>query len=373
MIYLNQAATSWPKPQEVIRAMVHTLNNLPVGQQRSSDDFSQQDSADAVRTMLCRMMEADGGRVFFTANATQAANTIIRSLTRQGGTIVTTQTEHNSILRPLWAQQNTHVQVAPCDKNGCLHLDDLEKLLALKPSALFVNHMSNVTGAVQDMEQISRLALQYDVPLYLDLSQSLGSVPVRLSAWHAAGAFFTGHKSLRGPQGIGGFWLRDDIDCQPLMYGGTGTDSAVLDYADQPAPHEVGTQNAPAIAGLLAALMKLEQIGQAQITAHETALRNRLVQALQNVPGLMIYGTSQGFYGPIVSFNVENMAAEDVAFILHHSFGIITRSGLQCAPLIHRALGTERGGVVRVSFGWQNTIEEIDQLVAALHMLAKGG
>lgn len=353
--------------------MVHTLNNLPVGQQRSSDDFSQQDSADAVRTMLCRMMAADGGRVFFTANATQAANTIIRSLTRQGGTIVTTQTEHNSILRPLWAQQNTHVQVAPCDKNGFLHLDDLEKLLALKPSALFVNHMSNVTGAVQDMDQISRLALQYDAPLYLDLSQSLGSVPVRLSAWHAAGAFFTGHKSLRGPQGIGGFWLRDDIDCQPLMYGGTGTDSAVLDYADQPAPHEVGTQNAPAIAGLLAALMKLEQIGQAQITAHETALRNRLVQALQNVPGLMIYGTSQGFYGPIVSFNVENMAAEDVAFILYHSFGIITRSGLQCAPLIHRALGTERGGVVRVSFGWQNTIEEIDQLVAALHMLARGG
>lgn len=373
MIYLNQAATSWPKPPCVLDALRRAGEAIPLGQQRSAGEMSARDPVQAAREILAELLHADHpARIFFTANATQAANVLIHGACARGGTILTTQAEHNSVLRPLMNQQACAVKILPCDGQGFVRLDALEEALRQGAAALFVNHMSNVTGAVQPVETIGEMAAARGVPLFLDLAQSAGSIPVDLRACRAAGAFFTGHKSLRGPQGTGGFWLAEGTCCPALLYGGTGSDSAVLDYTGREPVYEVGTQNIPALAGLHAALEQLRESGVEAAQAHHAALRSHLVEGLRAIPGATVYGGGPGRFGPVVSFTLQGLSAEDASFVLYHSFGIVTRSGLQCAPLVHQALGTQRGGVVRVSFGVENTQAEIDLLLDALRQMTGG-
>ncbi len=369
MIYLNFAATAYPKPTCVIQALTKTACAMPMGQYRSSADFGNEDLLISARTEVSSLLGvAEPNRVFFTSGATHAANVIIHGVAEQGGGIITTQQEHNSILRPLYNQSMARIRIVPCDAHGRVTPEDIEAAISPQTHAIFINHMSNVTGCIQDIDTIGQLASEYGILLFVDVSQSLGCCHVSVDKWQAAGAIFTGHKALSGPCGIGGFFLREGVELSPLMYGGTGIDSDRLYYEDT-APYEVGTQNLPAIAGLFAACRRIREIGISTIQSHNDKLRAYLITYLAGNRQIRLYGPTESPAGGIVSFSMNGMRADDLAFLLHTGYGIVTRSGLQCAPLIHQAIGSPKDGVVRVSFGYETTIEEIDVLISALREL----
>jgi len=375
LIYLNHAATSWPKPERVLRAVARALAGPPAGQFRSSADFGAADPVRQAREALARVLNVSRPEgVYLTSGATEAANLFVRGLTAGGGVILATQTEHNSVLRPLYNQKAARVRIVPCDERGFVAPEQVARSITPDVRAIFVNHVGNVTGAIQDAAAIGEIARARGLAYILDLSQSAGCVPVYPERWHASGAFFTGHKALMGPQGTGGFYLSPSFAPPPLCYGGTGFDSARLTYGDGDAPYEVGTRNVPAIAGLAAAAEHVLSLGVDRIRAREAALRARLTAGLAGLPGVTLFGAGEADrFGPVIGFRVRGLSADDAAFLLSGEYGIVTRAGLQCAPLIHRALGTDAGGVVRASLGAETTEAEIDALIRALAEITGGG
>lgn len=372
MIYLNNAATSYPKPDCVLAAHARALSQPPASQFRSGGSSSVFDDA---RTAIAAVLGVrDAARVFFTSGATEALNCVLRGIDIGGRTIATTQAEHNSVLRPLYNApefQGRSPIVLPSDSEGHVLLDKAGQLLTPEVGALVVNHLSNVTGARQDMAALNTLARERGIMLIVDASQSAGCVPIEADKWGAGAVVFTGHKSLMGPQGTGGFYVRDGVNLKPLLYGGTGRDSAKLSYIDEDFEYEAGTQNAPGIAALTAGVRYVLGIGISSIEQTERATTSAIISGLTSIPNVRVYpgGTAQG---PVVSFNIDGMKPSDVSYILSGAYSIITRSGLQCAPLIHSALGTERHGVVRVSHSVFTKDEEIEALLAAVREIAGG-
>ena len=373
MIYLNHAATSWPKPDCVLRAVQEALAAPPAGQHRSSADFSAADAPEHARELMAHLLGVEQPQaVHFTQNATEAANLLIRGIVGQGGEILATQAEHNCVLRPLFNQHSARVRLLPCDENGFVCMEALVRLLTPDTRAVFVNHVSNVTGAIQPMAAIGRALHEAGIPLVADVSQSLGCVPVDLEAWHASAAFFTGHKALMGPQGCGGFYLTPDWPLPPLMYGGNGIDSARLTY-DGDAPYEVGTRNSPALAGLSAGAQWVLDRGVEQIQRHEAQLRQACVKGLQAMEGVTVFGLgSHRDFGPVVSFQLQGIPSADVGYMLSAGYGITVRTGLHCAPELHRILGAMDGGTIRVSFGAQTTMADVSALLTAVQEILEG-
>ena len=367
MIYLNNAATSYPKPACVLETHARALAALPVSQFR--DAGGGPDPFTACRESLGGLLGVQATeRIFFASGATEALNTLLRGLPLRGGRVAVTQTEHNSVLRPLY---NTAVEpaVLPCDTQGYVHPADVAALPE-DCALLAVNHCSNVTGTVQDMAALADAAHHRGMLFLADVSQSAGCLPVRADEWGADALAFTGHKALYGPQGTGGFYVRPGLALRPLLFGGTGRDSAKLTYSENEYEYEAGTQNAPGVAALNAGVRWVLERGVAQIARQEAALSLRLRQGLAAIDGVTLYGPLTG--GPVVSFTLARLAPADAAYILHGAYGIVLRSGLQCAPLIHRRLGTEKGGVLRASFSCFTTESDIDALMAAVRALAGG-
>ena len=225
-----------------------------------------------------------------------------------------------------------------------------------------LNHCSNVTGAVQDADAFGEIAKRYGLLFLVDVSQSAGALPVEADRWKADGLAFTGHKSLFGMQGTGGFYIRAGVPFIPYRFGGTGRDSNVIRYADGDYEFEAGTQNAPGIAALLAASDLLLTKGIDQIRAEEQKLAEHLICGLSEISGITIYGKELPFRGPLISITSKRLPPSDLAYILQNSYGIVTRAGLQCAPLIHDYIGSGEKGTLRISFSFRNTTEEADAL-----------
>ena len=274
MIYLNQAATSFPKPRCVLDAHAAALSAPPEGQFRSAD-MRNGNGLDRCRENLGRLLGiADADRIYFTSGATDAANALVNGLALAGKRVRATQTEHNSVLRPLMnlTDQVGSVDIMPCDALGQVNPADVTRLLSAPSAALFVNHCSNVTGMVQDIPALSEIAHRHSVLLVLDASQSAGCLPVDADAWGVDALIFTGHKALFGPQGTGGYYVRPGISLRPFRYGGTGRDSRRLTYDDGDYEYEVGTQNAPGIAALNAGVEYVLEQGVDPIHAKECRL-----------------------------------------------------------------------------------------------------
>ena len=378
MIYLDNAATTMRKPQTVIDAVTQAMCSLGnAGRGATSGALDAARTIHACRAKLARLLGCPrANRVCFTPNSTAALNTAINGVVRPGDHVVTSVLEHNSVLRPLnrlTAEQGVTVEHAGCDTNGVLDYDELERLVTPGTRAVVVTHASNVTGNAVDIARVAAMAHAAGALVIVDASQSAGAMHIDMQAMGLDVVCFTGHKGLMGPQGTGGLAVAEGIDMAPWAMGGTGVHSFdALQPLEWPTRLEAGTLNGHGIAGLSAGLDFIEaQGGVEAIAAHERALAERFLAGVREIPGIALYGAfDQPSRSAIVSLNVGDIDSAEISDALMQGWGIATRPGAHCAPLMHHALGTERQGVVRFSFGYFNTDEEGDTAIDALRDLA---
>lgn len=378
MIYLDNAATTMHKPQAVIDAVTQAMCSLGnAGRGATSGALDAARTIHGCRAKLARLLGCPrADHVCFTPNSTAALNTVINGVVRPGDHVVTTVLEHNSVLRPLnrlAAEQGVTVEHAGCDTNGVLDYDELERLVTPGTRAVVVTHASNVTGNAVDIARVAAIAHAAGALVIVDASQSAGTAHIDMQAMGLDIVCFTGHKGLMGPQGTGGLAVAEGIDVAPWAMGGTGVHSFdPLQPLEWPTRLEAGTLNGHGIAGLSAGLDFIEaQGGVEAIAAHERALADRFLAGVREIPGIKLYGAfDQQARSAIVSLNVADIDSAEISDALMQGWGIATRPGAHCAPLMHRALGTERQGVVRFSFGYFNTDEEVDTAIDALRDLA---
>lgn len=378
MIYLDNAATTMNKPQTVIDAVVQAMCSLGnAGRGATSGALDAARTIHGCRAKLARLLGCPrADHVCFTPNSTAALNTVINGVVRPGDRVVTTVLEHNSVLRPLnrlATEQGVTVEHAGCDANGVLDYDELERLVTPGTRAVVVTHASNVTGNAVDVSRVAAIAHAAGALVIVDASQSAGTAHIDMRAMGLDVVCFTGHKGLMGPQGTGGLAVAEGVDVAPWAMGGTGVHSFdALQPLEWPTRLEAGTLNGHGIAGLSAGLDFIEaQGGVEAIAAHERALADRFLAGVRKIPGIKLYGAfDQPTRSAIVSLNVADIDSAEISDALMQGWGIATRPGAHCAPLMHRALGTERQGVVRFSFGYFNTDEEVDTAIDALCDLA---
>ena len=378
MIYLDNAATTIHKPQTVIDAVTQAMRSLGnAGRGATSGALDAARTIHGCRAKLARLLGCPrADHVCFTPNSTAALNTVINGVVRPGDRVVTTVLEHNSVLRPLnrlAAEQGVTVEHAGCDANGVLDYDELEQLVTPDTRAVVVTHASNVTGNSVDIARVAAMTHAAGALVIVDASQSAGTAHIDMQAMGLDVVCFTGHKGLMGPQGTGGLAVAEGIDVAPWAIGGTGVHSFdALQPLEWPTRLEAGTLNGHGIAGLSAGLDFIEaQGGVEAIAAHERALADRFLAGVREIPGIKLYGAfGQPTRSAIVSLNVGDIDSAEISDALMQGWGIATRPGAHCAPLMHRALGTERQGVVRFSFGYFNTDEEVDTAIDALRDLA---
>lgn len=381
MIYLDNAATSFPKPPQVSEAIADLLAHRAGNPGRSGHALAvaaQAVVADTRRLLASFFGARDPSRVVFALNATDALNTALWGLLRPGDRVVTTSVEHNAMVRPLsaLAERGVAVERVPCAPDGTLDLDDLARALEAAPTrAVAMTHASNVCGTILPVQDAARLAHRHGAVLLVDAAQTAGVLPIDVVEMGIDLLAFPGHKGLLGPTGTGGLYVSPDVRLAPLRQGGTGTRSEEERQPEElPEALEAGTVNTVGIAGLGAALRVLQELGLARVQAHEAALATRLLTGLRDIPGVRVHGTGDPRRQvAVVSITVDAWEPVDLGAALDSTFGIAVRPGLHCAPIAHRTLGTFPHGTVRLSPGISTTEEEIDQALAALRGLAGAG
>lgn len=369
MIYLNNAATTYPKPQCVQDACTAVFHRLPEGQFRSAGSGTEGDLFSVCRERLGLLLGIrETERIHFTSGATESLNKLLYGLGIPADRILTTATEHNSVLRPLYNIPGIkgEPKILPCSKTGRISAELLERAITPDIRAVVINHCSNVTGCIQEMEEIAGIVKQRGRLLIVDTSQSAGCIPVDVDGWGADAVAFTGHKSLFGIQGSGGYYVRDGVDFIPMFFGGSGRDSERLRYDRENYEYDTGTGNGIGVAALCAGTGYVLERGVLSIQEKEQEMICYLYRELSNLPGVVLCGNEEDNRGPVLSFSVEGITASDTAYILQNSYGIVTRAGLHCAPFIHPYLGTEKNGTVRVSISDLTTWGELEEFVGAL-------
>lgn len=376
MIYLDNAATTLRKPPAVAEAVLEAMGSFG-----NSGRGAYGEALDAgrciyeTRLLLGELFRCPADHVCFTPNSTAALNTAIAGLLSPGDHVISTDWEHNSVLRPLYRfrAQGGSVDFLPADRQGRLDLDQLPALLQRETKAVVCTHASNLTGDVMDLSRVGSFCRRHGLLFVLDASQTAGVLPIDMEALGIDVLCFTGHKSLLGPQGTGGLCVRPGMEIRPLLTGGTGVQSYRETQPEAyPTRLEAGTLNGHGLAGLRAALLFRKEVGQEVILRHETALARRFYDRVRDIPGIRLYGNFESpLRAPIVALNLADADSGAVADALWERWGIAVRPGAHCAPRLHRALGTEEQGAVRFSWSYFNTAEETDAAAAALRVLAE--
>lgn len=380
LIYLDNGATSFPKPEAVYAFMdsFHRSNGVSPG--RSGCDLSIETGnvIEETRKVLTSYFNgSDHNRLVFTLNSTDALNIAIHGLLRHGDHVITTNVEHNAVLRPLHHHalyNGVEVDNVPFDDNGFVNPDDFIPLFKPNTKLVIVNHASNVLGTVQPVGEIGRLCRERGVLFLVDASQTAGKIPVDMAANNIDICAFTGHKSLLGPTGIGGLYVCRNIDIRHTREGGTGVRSAELHHLrEYPYRLETGTPNLVGIAGLLAGIKWIEEQGMESIHHREMELTRMLVDGLMDIPNVTLYCQDNlSEHIGVVSFNVNGFEAGNVGTLLDGDYNIACRTGLQCAPLVHKQLGTDLiKGTVRIGVGPFNTEAHIEAAIDAVREIAE--
>lgn len=377
-IYLDNAATSWPKPPAVMAAMA--AYNEGVGASAGRGAYRRAVESGRLlfdtREVVARLFHiADSRRVIFTLNATEALNLALQGFLRPGDHVVTTSMEHNSVVRPLHhlaRDRGVEFTAVPCSGEGFLDPDDFARAFRPQTRLAAVIHASNVCGAVNDIAALGRICGERGVKFLVDAAQSAGVVPIDVQAMNIDLLAFPGHKSLLGPLGTGALYVGPGIELEPLVYGGTGTDSGNTYQPDAlPDHYEAGSHNALGLAGLKVACEFVEQVTPAAVGLHKAALAKRIVAATAGMAGVRYFGPADfSRQAGVCSFQVAGWDPSEVAVVLDREFGIMARAGLHCAPPAHKTLGTLTRGTVRFSFGWYNTEAHADAAAAALAAVA---
>jgi len=377
MIYLDNAATSHPKPEQVYEAVDHALRHVSANPGRSghamsieADRLIYNAREDVARLFGIRHPE----RIIFTPNATAALNLAIKGLVRPGGHCITTAMEHNSVTRPLRflagiGAQFDKVTVSPA---GVLDPADVAGAIKENTKLVAITHASNVIGTVTPVREITSLAHERGVPVLLDAAQTAGAMPIDVEEMGIDLIACPGHKCLFGPQGTGFLYISPSIDLRPILFGGTGSRSDLELMPDfLPDRYEAGTLNTPGIAGLAAGARFIMEKGIENIRAHEISLIGRLIEGLAGIPGVRVYGvTGPDLRASVVSFNIEGVDPAEVGNRLDAEFDIAVRVGIHCAPDAHKTMGSFPGGAVRMSPGYFNTLAEIGAAVDAVRKIA---
>jgi cysteine desulfurase family protein len=376
MIYLDNAATSFPKPKGVIEQLNKFVIEVGGNPGRSGHELSVE-AARIIFTAREQLTDLIGGddsrRLIFTQNGTEALNLAILGMASEGCHMITTSLEHNSVMRPLTFLRETRgvdVTVIPCTAEGRMDPDDFVRAIRKNTGAVIVNHGSNVIGTVQPLQEIKvRIG---SVPLIVDACQTIGCVEIDVRRQGIDMLCFSGHKSLYSVQGVGALYMSEGIDPTPLKFGGTGSKSEATEQPDfLPDKYECGTPNTPGIASLVGGLGFIERTGLSAIINRKRALRGLVIARLTAIPGLHIYGATTGEDAlPVLSINIEGKLPSEVGYELNRR-EIYVRVGLHCSPMAHRTIGTFPGGTVRVSPGYFTTDEEIDILADTLSEIAR--
>jgi cysteine desulfurase/selenocysteine lyase len=382
-IYLDQAATSWPKPECVYLAVDDYQRTLgaAAGRGAYTDAVETSRRVEGARAAVARLINAESARhVVFTLNGTDALNTAIHGVLAGGGHAITTVADHNSVLRPLRAQANSagvEVTRVGCDARGVVDPDDIRRAMRHDTKLIAMTHASNVTGALQPAAAVGQIARQAEALFLLDAAQTAGELPIDVRALHVDLLATPGHKGLLGPLGTGVLYVRPGIEArvESFRQGGTGSYSEDdIQPSTLPDKYEAGNLNVPGILGLAAGVEWLLERGIDRLRSETLALTERLLERLTAIPSLIIYGphAAPERVG-LVSLNASGIDAQEFAAILDSAYGIQVRAGLHCSPLMHAALGTlPHGGAVRISYGPFNTPDDLDRAADAIAEIIEG-
>lgn len=377
MIYLDNAATTMHKPQAVMDAVLSAMTNMG-NASRGAHDLALSASR-TIYDARCRIAKLFGcsraDHVVFTSNSTQALNIAIQGAIDPGSHVITTDLEHNSVLRPLYRMRDMKgisIDFVPADKKGRIDLADLKAMIRPDTKAIVCTHASNLTGEVVDIAAIGRITRERGILFLVDASQSAGNIPIDMESMGIDILCFTGHKGLMGPQGTGGMCIREGIGIRPLLEGGSGVQSYRERQPEEyPTRLEAGTLNGHGIAGLSAALDFILKTGVETIGEKERSLARHFYEKVSVIEGVTVYGDfSHSLRGPVVALNIRDYDSSEVSDALSMDYGIATRPGAHCAPRMHQALGTTEQGAVRFSFSYFNTLEEADTAARAVQEIA---
>lgn len=377
MIYLDNAATTLHRPPEVAQAVAEAMDTMGnAGRGAHAPTLRASRAVYETRTLLAELFHiSDPMRIAFASNATEALNTAITGILKAGDHVITTECEHNSVLRPLYRMESAGVQVThmEIDCLGRLNYDDLEECRRPNTRAVVITHASNLTGNVIDLKKVASFTKKHGLLLIVDAAQTAGVMKIDAEEMGIDVLCFTGHKGLMGPQGTGGIYVREGVDLSPLKVGGSGVHSYERQHPSQmPVALEAGTLNVHGIAGLRASLAYLRNQGVDTLYEKEKALARRFYMGVKDIPDITLYGDYEAEdRAAIVSLNIGDVDSAVVSDWLWEDYEICTRPGAHCAPLMHHALGTVSQGIVRFSFSHFNTKEEVDAAVQAVKELAK--
>lgn len=379
-IYLDNASTSFPKAPTVASSMSDYITNRGININRGSYALAY-DVEDIIYTTRQRLNTIfnghDPSHIIFTQNVTMSLNMVIKGLLKSGDHVLVSTMEHNAVMRPLTQLLDHGItfDIIPCDATGSIEIDAIESLIRPNTVAIIINHASNVCGTIQPIQSIGALCKAHNLHFIVDAAQTAGVIPIDVKACHIDALCFTGHKGLLGPQGVGGIILTKEIahTLTPLIVGGTGSFSHLETMpTHMPDTFEAGTLNLPGIIGLNEGLSYIESVGMKNIHNHELALTKAFLEGLHLIPRVNIIG-KQDIQNrtAVVSITIDGMDAASIAYELESTYHIMTRVGLHCAPRAHQTLGTYPEGTVRFSFGYANTLEEVDMALSALHTILK--
>lgn len=372
MIYLDNAATTMKKPETVINAVVQAMTSLGnAGRGVNEASLEAARTVFNTRMKLAQFFNAEApAQIAFTSNSTEALNIAIKGTLEPGDHVITTELEHNSVLRPLYElmEKGVDVTFVESNKDGTLNYADFEAAIKPNTKAIICTHGSNLTGNLVDIEQVGTIAKNHGLLFIVDASQTAGVFPIDVQKMNIDILCFTGHKGLLGPQGTGGIYVKKDLSLRPLKSGGSGVQTYSKTHpAQMPTALEAGTLNGHGLAGLDAAIDYINQVGMDQIRQKEQALMWHFYEGVKDIPNIKFYGDfTTKDRCPIVTINLGDYSSAEVSDELYVTYGISTRAGAHCAPLMHKALGTVEQGAVRFSFSHFNTEEEIDAAIAAL-------
>ena len=379
-IYLDNASTSFPKAPNVASAMADYITNCGININRGSYSLAY-DVEDIIYTTRQRLNTLfnghDPSHVIFTQNVTMSLNMVIKGLLKSGDHVLVSSMEHNAVMRPLTQLLDKGItfDTIPCDSTGFIQMDSIEPLIRPNTVALIINHASNVCGTIQPLESIGPICKAHNLQFIVDAAQTAGVIPIDVKACHIDALCFTGHKGLLGPQGIGGIILTKEMaqNLTPLIAGGTGSFSHLETMpTHMPDTFEAGTLNLPGIMGLNEGLSYIESQGMENIHNHELALTQAFLEGLQSIDGINIVG-KQNIQDrtAVVSITIDGMDPASIAYELESTYYIMTRVGLHCAPRAHQTLGTYPEGTVRFSFGYANTLKDVESALSALNTIVK--
>ncbi|MFG0216812.1 aminotransferase class V-fold PLP-dependent enzyme [Brevibacillus porteri] len=378
IIYLDNAASTWPKPPAVKEMMAEVIEDFAANPGRGGHALAMKASKAVFRTrvQVSRLFGIQNpNNLFFYLNATQALNQAIKGFLQEGNHVISSSVEHNSVRRPIeYMRKNNRVEatfVEPREDHQ-FYVEDFAKAITPATRLIVVSHASNLTGVILPVAKLGKLAKEHGITFLVDASQSAGVLPIDVEAMNIDMLAFPGHKGLYGPQGTGGLYVSSDIDLEPLIHGGTGSQSEAIDQpTTRPDRYESGTLNTVGLAGLQAGVDFVMEKGVDSIRQHEWELVKQTIIGLQQIEGVHVYGPGiETERVGVVAFNIGEVDAAEVSFILDQQYGIATRSGFHCTPLGHQTAGTEQRGAVRASFGIFNSEKDVEALHNAVREIA---